>query len=413
MMRGTQPEKSALEGLDRIKRDADAQRTLTSKSLISGMHKSPMRERMEYQNCQFYGATVVSVEGENFWQGAYQQRGAGFLGYWISMEEVLDAWRVYFAPPGGMRFDSRGVPIKNQDFVLHPLCANGDFLVPKKGGIAFLDDGHLILLSKSGLFRGEGGWEIAQEYQAKYREILNENSSLSMRLEQVESELDGAQQTLSESEIQRMAAFDVMKDQQLKYGRTMTAYNRFLVEKDALMAQLDAMHQINSNLKQNLRTTTANLAKQVDDILCLVEGQAIDDSLRAQKSPYPKIMNEKVRQIREKWEQEGIIAPSMDSEKLDQYGKILMSHEEKLRRMEKNMPKGRAPKEGEPEFEPEPEEEPEGEAEHEPEGQSDNRFRRSMKKISRREQPPNEPEQTGESEEKQEGEGTDGQPREI
>lgn len=385
---------SALAGLDKIRKEAESQKVLMTKTITSGSYKSPMRERMSLQNGTFYGATVVSVEGESFWQGAYLQRGAGFLGWWVSMEEVMEEWRIFFTTPNGMRFDSRGVPVKNQDFTLHPLCAEGTFIVPKNGGIVILDDGHLILLSKSGLFRGAGGWELAQEFQAKYRDIFGAYQMQGMRIDQLAKQLDTAQECFSEAEAQRDGVLAIVKDVQLKYGRVMTSYNRFQVEKDTLIAQLDAMHQVNQNIKLGLRSTCANLAKQVDDLLSFIETQHIEDSIRAHKSQHPKIMDEKKSMMKDQWGHEGVVKPTNVEKAVSAIGEAVQEMGEQVERLSGDV---ELMKQGQ-------QEQAQQSQEDKP---SDNIFRRGLRRMKEDEQP--EPQQTeakgeGESQETKESE---------
>ena len=316
-----------LRELERIQKIAESQGIRAMKSILSGMPNKVMRERLEFQQMIFYGAPVISIEGEEFQQGARVYRNVGFLGYFINMEEFVDSWRLWFTTPTGMKFDRRGYPIKNEDYVLHPLCADGQFVVPKDGGITLLDDGNLILVSRTGLLRGEGGWALAQKYAQRWRELMVAYQQKSSRIEELSQYVDQINSENSRLQAEKNALLEIVRDVQAKYRLVMTNYNRFLVEKDTLMAQLRGMHDVNANLRQNLETTCANLQKQIDDILTIVDTEAIEDSLRANLSIYPKIPIEKTMQMKKKWRDSGIIEE-------DERDKVIKELQEKLKEQE-------------------------------------------------------------------------------
>lgn len=305
-------ETGILEELEKIKNISKAQSIRSIKSVFEGMSRTVMRERLEFQQMIFYGSPVISVEGEEFQQGIRTYRNVGFLGYFINMEELIDSWRLWFTTPTGMKFDRRGYPIKNQDYVLHPLCAEGQYIVPKDGGINLLDDGNLILVSRTGLLKGEGGWALAQKYAQRWRELMVAYQQKSMRVEELSQHIERLDEYRVKVEAEKNAILEILKDTQAKYRLVMTNYNRFIVEKDTLMAQLRGMHEINENLKHNLEVTCTNLQKQINDILTIVDTEAIEDSLRASLSSYPKISEEKYNRLRRKWEEEGIIDKTSD-----------------------------------------------------------------------------------------------------
>lgn len=304
------------EELDRIKRICEAQAVKSMQTLVQEMPRSVMRERVDLSQMIFYGAPVISVEGEEYQMGAKIYRNVGFLGYWVMFEEMMDGWRLWFTTPEGMRFDTRGIPIKNQDYILHPLCAGGEYIVPKDGGITILDEGRLILISRTGLLRGEGGWALAQKYANKYREMLVHYQMKSQRVEEISQHINRVEEQNMQVEAEKLALIQVLRDVQNKYRLVQTNYNRFLVEKEALISQLRGMHEINSNLRVNMEQTLADLQKQIDDILTFVETEAIEDSLRASLTAYPKVVEAKAKKVKRKWKSEGISDTEEEDEAL-------------------------------------------------------------------------------------------------
>jgi cell division protein FtsB len=293
--------------------DELAKRTKEAKLIaIRGMsHNAPqqvMRERQNLKHAAFWGSPVYSVEGEEFSIGNKVYRGVGFLGYWMYAEEMVDAWCCYFTTPKGIKLDIDKTPLKERDYILHPLCLDGGFFVPKDGGLQFLDDGHIIMLSQSGLFSGGGGNAAARKAWDSYREALIMAQRHAQKASELSNQLVRYQQQLGMTRADNQALTKEMHEYQDKCRQARVAYDKFLVEKEALIDMVDALHEENGSLRSNLGVKLANVDKHINEILRFVHVNVLDDSARANLSDHPRVSQQRKKETLEGLYKEKIIS---------------------------------------------------------------------------------------------------------
>ncbi len=325
-----------------------------------------------------YGAYVVSVEGEEY-TGYHRRRvvDEGFLGLLVGIERFLDGYKLYFTY-GLEGFDWRGYRAGRPNHILHPLCRNG-FFVPEDG-LKVLDRGYLVLVSKTGIFAGESGWDLAKEYRQKYIEVIKAYQMLKHDYEEKIGQLRALAEEVDVLKASREEWLHHYTELKYKVNLAYDSYNQYRALYNSLVSRLRKMEEVDASIREQLEYELTMLDKRINDLLEAIEWFKMEDSLRASLIDVPKVSKDVMRHKQRKFYAQSVVGQvekmrkeiEARDEKIRQYEEQLKEKEEQLRKLIREREvrrQGESSAEGEgSEEEVESEETPPSSAESEKEG---------------------------------------------
>ena len=277
------------------------------------------------------GAYVISVEGESFigW-GNKRYEAIGFLGRLVGLERHLDGYMLYFTY-GNEGWDERGERLGNPKHTIHPLCEEG-FFVPEDG-LKILDYGDVILVSRNGLFSGEGYSELVKKYRERYLKIYQMYFEIKNKYEEVIGQNQALSEELNILKASREDWLYYSVELTSKYHLVYDAYKRFKGEYDGLVAMLDKMVDVDSGLREAIKYELATIDKRVVDVLNLFENFKLEESIRSEGMNLPKITPE----MREYYKRKLTSKTSLG--KLKEMDTEIETKEKQVEQMQDNMKK--------------------------------------------------------------------------
>jgi|GEM_PF-4010858 len=178
------------------------------------VYNATMNHRPSYAEPSIWrrGALVVSVEGETVQVGGQTVMGIGLLGYLVTIENT--------SFPNTLRIRFSTLTEKNESILTSehgnierviesPLSISGTdainpygFIVDRKNGLRILEDGDLILVSRTGIFAGMNGWELARKMEEKWRDAEYKADEIQEAYERIVAEFDRKEREVTELKLE-------------------------------------------------------------------------------------------------------------------------------------------------------------------------------------------------------------------
>lgn len=220
------------------------------------------------------GAVVISVEGETIQVGGHATTGIGTLGYLISIDNTAypNTVRVRFSTltdRNRMILESEHGNIER--VVESPLSISGTdainphgFIVDRKNGLRILEDGDLVLVSRTGIFAGMNGWELARKMEERWREAEYTVGEIQEEYEKLVAEFDRKEREITDLKL------DIadLQEKNIDYQKRLTeAYQK---AEDVERILISYKTKMPSLAKQNERLMNEN-AEIIAKVLNAVE----------------------------------------------------------------------------------------------------------------------------------------------
>jgi hypothetical protein len=296
------------------------------------------------------GARVISIEGEAWKEGMIKVEGRGRLGWLTGVDEWFDGFRIKFVKKYFYQHSKRPLPRKER--IPHPLSMR-KFYVPREGGVMVLDDGALVLVSKTGLFRGQGGWAQARHWRELYVKEFNRNHSIHDQVEYTTSQLTHTETQLLKLQVSKdaLTIWAMQKEDEGRNARD--TMNKLRQNNLSLYAQLESIHGINVNEKRIVRETLKEMQCQVTDLQAYVVNERTYEALQMAGSDAPDVRAELKNKLLNKWRQTGIVPEDKTAKEVAELHKKFEQQEKKIaellkEREQKKEDKGAPPQQPSP-----------------------------------------------------------------
>lgn len=280
------------------------------------------------------GALVISVEGENWEEGlGNMATGRCRLGYFVAAKEFYDGYLIKFTKPEGFFHRGTRTPLQSHRRIEHPLSKKG-FTVPRHGGILTLDNGYVLLLSKTGIFAGRGGYRQANYFRKKWIHEGYRVNELEDRLQQTTTQLKEAES----QNLRLMGSKDDLTHRAMRTAdsaaRAKDAYVELREDMLSLRSHLESVQKVKGHVDTVLRKKITNLETNMNDIMAHLRQERQFESLALQKSTVPDMRGVVSQDLIREWKEKGTLPETEEDEKMKEIEEFMKKQDEKLKALE-------------------------------------------------------------------------------
>ena len=304
----------------------DAERELVYNATMN--HRPSFAEPSTWRR----GALVISVEGETIQVGSQTVLGIGMLGYLITIENT--------AFPNTLRVRFSTMTPKNESILTSehgnierviesPLSISGSnainpqgFMVDRNNGIRILEDGDLVLVSRTGIFAGMNGWELARKMEEKWREAEYKADEIQEAYQRTVAEFDRKEQEVSDLKLE----ISDLQEKEIEYHNSIVKaealtedLKRILLSYKEKIPSLAEQNQTLMDENNRLVSDILNTIKRLQTTVLKMENIHLAYTM---ESSIPEELMKSTKEVeKERLENIGLIKESEENENDSENGK--------------------------------------------------------------------------------------------
>ena len=284
----------------------DSDRKLLQQRDVSELSQREFEERVAGGRVARFGARVISVEGESWKEGMNITQGRGMLGRFIKSEEFNDLLKITFTTQRGLFVGDSDTLLPPEKRTQHPLSKDG-FYVQKDGGFMTLDEGYLLLLSRSGVFAGGGGYTKAREIFEKYSYEVNNNHNLMDRNHALSVQLKHSEEMQMILSVAREDFQHWGQEQQEKFRHAWDTLAKFRDQISSLRSELEGVQWTNVHQEQIIKERLTDIDILARELRTFVADDKIFETLKQASARVPDLSVHQTYGLKERLKRTGFI----------------------------------------------------------------------------------------------------------
>jgi len=287
------------------------------------------------------GAWVISAEGEGWREGLNATEGRGKLGRFYKSEEFNELVKVTFTKPNGLYVGDSTVLLPMNKRIQHPLSKAG-FYVPKEGGYITLDDGWLLIVSRTGIFTGKGGWGKARELHDKYTYEVANNQNLMDRIHALTTQLNHTEAQLMIMSASREDYQLWGQEQQEKFRHAWDVLAKLRDQISSLNSQMEGLQWTNIHQENTIKENLKNMDILARELRTFVQDDHMLETMKQASSRLPELSVNQTNGLKDRLRKTGIIREDPNEKLLADQKKLidnLLMENDALKNKQETKPK--------------------------------------------------------------------------